>query len=699
MFNRLTNIVLSPYILALIISVAAYFIFFPEVEEYELLLNESYNVDKKDGQSIYADLDGDSISEYITSFNNVAGIHAIKVMDGNRNTIEQYNLSGKHPLHDQRIIAGDYDGNGYSEIYCLSLKGDSILLNVVDPLGSKAIIRKDIFVDTVWKNKDNKIDFKQQIYELIDMDKDGYKDLVFSIKAGFSLYPRKIYLYNMHNDSLLSSPLSGTVLHNLVFQDIDNDGFPEIFGSTCSTGNMKPRDTLPYPDTSAWFMVLDHTLNYTFKPIEFPGFRTHVTYYPVKTGNGYLIILLRKCSLSGDSLVNAILYDLQGKKIREKAMNKNVHSIQSNIYNKLGKKYPGRVFFNKSPYEILMADTSLHTEPLLKLPTHDIPDPFIFNINSTPEEEYILHDIFSGVLWVGNIEQRNNMVSSDIKLNNPFNFRIFGPRLNGNDPPELFVQLDSSCYLFSYAPKPFYAYRHIRFIVLYLIVLVFIFLIRHLYDIQIKKRQENEQQLAALQLKTIRSQINPHFIFNSLNSVSHAVFNEDKTEAYTRIVQLSNLMRQAISDSKKMDHSLEEELDFIRNFLELESSMLGDKLEYEIRIPADIQENIAIPKMMLQTFVENAIKHGIALRGYGKIMIYTESGTQMLRIIIEDNGIGRKKARELNTVGTGTGLEVVGRMIELYKKLKGTSIHYEIVDLHDGEGECRGTRVVVEMDA
>lgn len=694
MFNKLTNIFLSPYILALVVTLVVA-LFVPETAKYVLKLDQYFLMEKKHGQSLFSDLDGDSLSEYLISFNNKAGVHALKVSDNNREVIDQWNFSGKHPEKTHRIFTGDYDRNGYEEVYLFSESRDSLLLNIIEPLNEGGIDRRNVFIDVIRRTNRNRPDYSIHFCGLRDIDKDGFQDLVFVVRTGFGLKPRKIYIYNTRNKHLTKSPDSGVVPVNLQFHDIDGDGFDEIFGSTYTTGNMTPEDTIPFPDSSAWFMVYDRKLEHVFDPVEFPGFKTNVRPYLMKQGGNLYFLLYTMDNYSSHN--SLMLFDVKGNLLKKKAISKEWEFMAQKPFPILKGCFPGSLVLMDNYGDVFVTDTSLILKKARESSLGRVQLVFITELGLEEGKEHVFLDKGKSNLYISSA-CLNTILSGQQEFPQAFRFSIFSVKLNGNLLPQLFFQFDSHCYLYSYSKNPYYIFRYLRLAGIYIFFLGFIILIRRLHAIQIRKRKENENKLTELQLMTIRNQITPHFIFNSLNSVSHAIYQEDKTKAYNRIVQLSNLMRQAVSDSKKMDHSLEEELEFIRSFLELERSRFQDKLEFDIRVPQAVRENITIPQMMLQIFVENAVKHGIAPLGYGKIRIYSEEGTQMLRIFIEDNGIGRQKARELNTDGTGTGLEVIDGMIDLYKRIKGVVMHYEVVDLYDGEGAGCGTRVVVEME-
>ena len=167
------------------------------------------------------------------------------------------------------------------------------------------------------------------------------------------------------------------------------------------------------------------------------------------------------------------------------------------------------------------------------------------------------------------------------------------------------------------------------------------------------------------ELKMLRSQINPHFLFNSLNSISSLTIT-DPEKARTMVVKLSDFMRYALSRKDEQPVSLQSELENIRLYLDIEKVRFGEKLTTDETIDADCLEK-KIPVMLLQPLYENAVKHGV-YESTGGVRIKTEikKSDKFLEITIENNYDISPSTRK----GTGTGLLNVARRLELYYKRK-----------------------------
>jgi len=180
------------------------------------------------------------------------------------------------------------------------------------------------------------------------------------------------------------------------------------------------------------------------------------------------------------------------------------------------------------------------------------------------------------------------------------------------------------------------------------------------YEVEIKyetelKEKETEHlhlQAAKLQLKALRAQMNPHFIYNALNAIQHFISAKRDKDAATYLAKFAVLMRKSLDYSDKEYISLEEEISFINDYLEINQKLrFEDAMEYSVSVDEDLEEDIlGIPSMIIQPYVENAIEHGIRMKKDGLIKIaFKEYDDDHILCIIEDNGIGRSAASAYKT--------------------------------------------------
>lgn len=203
-----------------------------------------------------------------------------------------------------------------------------------------------------------------------------------------------------------------------------------------------------------------------------------------------------------------------------------------------------------------------------------------------------------------------------------------------------------------------------------------------------------------IKLQSLRTQMNPHFIFNSLNSVNNFISKNDERSANKYLADFSKLMRTVLKNSDQDFISLATEIDTLKIYLDLEHFRFGDKFDYELEIAAGFEpESVKIPPMLIQPYIENAIWHGLRYKedkGFLEIKFFTENNK--LYCTVQDNGIGRKKSSELKTqhqkTYQSTGIKNSKERMEILNKLHKTSLGITITDIED---EGTGTFVKIEL--
>ncbi|MFZ4465164.1 MAG: histidine kinase, partial [Bacteroidales bacterium] len=209
---------------------------------------------------------------------------------------------------------------------------------------------------------------------------------------------------------------------------------------------------------------------------------------------------------------------------------------------------------------------------------------------------------------------------------------------------------------------------------------------------------ETENKIARLQLLTIQNQLDPHFTFNAINSIASIVLKEEKENAYRFFVKLAILMRKIMDTSDNLLHSLNDEIDFVTDYLDFQKLRYKDEFVYNIHVSPGIDLMMKLPKMTIQTFAENALKHGLLHADYqGKLTICIIKEDGYLSIVIEDNGIGREEVKRLNIPSTGRGISIIQGYFNYFNRKNQSKISYDIVDLFDDQGCANGTRVIVKI--
>lgn len=210
-----------------------------------------------------------------------------------------------------------------------------------------------------------------------------------------------------------------------------------------------------------------------------------------------------------------------------------------------------------------------------------------------------------------------------------------------------------------------------------------------------------KHKMVDLELKALRSQMNPHFIFNSLNSIQYFVLKNEPKEAYNYLTKFSSLMRMILQNSRVKYITLQEEYDWLFTYLDLEKLRMENQLDYEIHIDEALDPNhLFVPSMLIQPYVENAIIHGLLPKNEErKLKVQFSKHRDQLKCVIEDNGIGRTKSAELNANRTkkhkSQGIKVTSERLEVLTRDMDETPEFFILDLFDDNQNSIGTRVTI----
>lgn len=211
------------------------------------------------------------------------------------------------------------------------------------------------------------------------------------------------------------------------------------------------------------------------------------------------------------------------------------------------------------------------------------------------------------------------------------------------------------------------------------------------------------KQLVELELKALKAQMNPHFIFNSLNAIKMLVQLDRKEQAGEYLSQFSKMIRGVLQYSDRKIISLSEELEISKLFLSMESLRFQDKFDYKVVLDPDMNsELINVPALIFQPYLENAIWHGLMhLDKKGNLSLRIEQSNEKVFCIIEDNGIGREMAQKLKqkrrSKHKSVGMNITQERLRLTQKLNKTQMGVQIIDKTDQQGNPSGTKVIIQL--
>jgi len=222
--------------------------------------------------------------------------------------------------------------------------------------------------------------------------------------------------------------------------------------------------------------------------------------------------------------------------------------------------------------------------------------------------------------------------------------------------------------------------------------------------INAKRRiSDMNRKIAEITQANLRQQMNPHFIFNTLNSIQYYMYQHDKLATNNYLTKFASLMRKVLENSQHTAIPLRDELEALNLYLDLEMIRFKDRFDYEITVDEEIDPLLyKVPTMLIQPYVENSISHGLMpCEGKGLVKIGLKLENEYIACTIEDNGIGREASQENKRKREGNhnslGTQIVTSRLDLVNALYGTSLKTVYTDLKSINGEPKGTRVEIQI--
>lgn len=253
---------------------------------------------------------------------------------------------------------------------------------------------------------------------------------------------------------------------------------------------------------------------------------------------------------------------------------------------------------------------------------------------------------------------------------------------------------------FTIVPK---LYQKLWFLIAFGLLAAFLMLALGAYVMSIKRKKQQKQleddyKLSELRLLGIQNQIEPHFTYNAINTIAAAVLKEEKNIAYSYFVKLSQLMRTILQTNNQLITTVEGELTFVTNYLQIQQLRFNNSFDFIIEVGDDVQLQTVIPKMCIQTFAENAVKHGLLPKTEkGRLIISIFNEDDFLCINVFDDGIGRERAQALKTNGSTNGLKIMKGYFEHFNLLNSKKLNWQIVDEYSADNQPGGTKVYVKI--
>lgn len=596
----------------------------------------------------------------------------------------------KDSLASPSPVFGDFDSNGFKEIYLFTRRSDSLLVNWFEPY-NKSERQHTRFVTRFGIDNDKKTDVSVLPVGLWDNNNDGFKELFFVINTGYSLFPRNLFVFDQKRDTVYESPESGANIVAPIADDLNGDGMPEILVSVNAVGN-HPEGSIAYDDRHCWLMAFTGKAEFLFEPVKIGEYTSWLSVAPFHTANVRYIAALYVYQGTEEKECFLQLYSTEGRLIRERPLGPYKSKFEDADLLSLHPEKRDRLYLVFGNGQIEQLDSSLNTI-----------------------DKYEVHDVFGGIYegnrsamdidGDGEAELLFNGYKKLIITRSDFSHPV---SIGFDEPPkycvsvlkgeerELFLGGGKTSYLYSYGANPLYILQYPVWGGIYLAVSLFVWLLNYIQRYRARQQQETERRIAELQLKSVRNQTESHFNLNILNSIGSLFYKQETEKANYIFGKYAKLLRSSVITSDQVFIPLKQELEDVGNYLALEKFRLIDVFDYAINVEDGIDTELQIPKMLIHTFAENAVKHGLRhLKSGGKLQISIGKNAGGCVIRIKDNGIGREKAKEHSQFSTGRGMKILDEILALYFNLTKTKITYRVNDLQHADGSSAGTEAII----
>ena len=217
-----------------------------------------------------------------------------------------------------------------------------------------------------------------------------------------------------------------------------------------------------------------------------------------------------------------------------------------------------------------------------------------------------------------------------------------------------------------------------------------------------KLKADFQRKLTEMEMSALRAQMNPHFIFNAMNSIDYYIISNEQEKASDYLNRFSRLIRLILQNSKSTVVPLKDDLEALQLYIDIENMRFDDVFEYEILLEEEVDtELIEIPPMILQPYVENAIWHGLKQKknGKGRLGVKIRRSEKSIVCVIEDNGIGREAAEKLKSKSgdrrKSFGMKITKGRLEALNQIANTNASVQIFDLNKEDKSASGTRVEI----
>ncbi|MEN8202728.1 MAG: histidine kinase [Bacteroidota bacterium] len=682
--TKILTLASQPKVLALIALLLTLLLTPHEFSSHKLELKQTGYHSNPFRNSAYIDMDGDGINERILMRNLNTNGNLVAFSQSDR-ILGTWHLPGLWHMVPSYCFA-DTDDDSIQEIFTVSINsGDSVLVSQIELSDSEGT-QKNRFVCELTRINDA-FDHIFNTLGLFDMTGDSEPDFVFYISAGFSLQPRACYAWDLVNDTLISSPFAGFNIRNPHSYMESNDG-NLVFVTTTATQNY--HYPIPYSDTASYAVVLREGLEYLFDPVYMGGRQSMTTTLPLSGQGENRILAITADKRKDHARFILRILNQSGEILRIREGVDLPKASFALIWNQrlciFASDREGFSLFEVSK-DLQLSELYSESTPYAHVKA--------LNLDSDSNSELLLVNLNDRQFAVLDDELKSLARTESVSTN----INVSSVSMISRDQAQhnFFIQTRGTHYLLAYHKNPFYPFRWSYYVALYGGFFILFLGLQKLFLFRNRQKKAKEKEVIELQLKAVMNQLNPHFTFNAINTIGQLMMKGEKSEGYEHFVRLSDLVRKSMINAFEPYKTLGEEIEFVAQYLKIESFRFREKLSWELNIDPEVDKSILIPKMLIHLFAENAIKHGIFHKeNGGRLEISIQKISSEIVIIVTDDGVGRSKAFSIEK-RSGDGMRILDNYLLLFNRQHRHTVKYRIKDREELDPSQSGTQVKISI--
>jgi len=583
----------------------------------------------------------------------------------------------------------DIDDDNHKELFFFIERNDSIFLNAFSLRELELTIDHLFFKEIERKRKE--YSYRAAFYDFADYNNDGIKELYFEFDAGFGLYPRGIFKIEFPSLKILGTDTEYMAIFPEYSHDISGDGIPEIFVHSYSPSNTTQYKK--YSDTISYIAVFDSNLKFLFEPIAFPGEYGYVRSVP-DMSNDTLFYAVFVSRSSNRIPLSVFVLNNKGTILKSKQWQMIDHP-ESMSYSLFIINNQAWFFCNGMGYYKMDSELSELPDKITRK-FNDLRNPMLgYDLTEDGVDEWISTNRTKEIFIYDEITDET--VSFQLPLSIYREIKIF-PIYKENVLEKYMIDTGGGFFYFHYQRNPRYYFLYFIYFGVFLTGSFSVWLILYLQKQTIEKKWQIEKQLSELQFNSVKNQLNPHFLFNSLNSVALMINEGRQDEAYDFLFINSRMMQRVMDNASQITCSLRNEVQFTKDYLNIQKQRFKDRFIFKVDISSDVDLKFEVPKMCIHTYVENSIKHGFRnIKVGGELLVRISAEKHGVKIVIADNGMGRVSASKYQD-STGNGIRIMEEFYQLFEKYHGYNIHCSITDNYLENPSFKGTFVELKIE-